>query len=682
MQYTKLSVAGCAALMFGLIACSGEDGKDGVNGVNGLNGADGASCEVKSLKDESGYKVLCGGDSVGVLLNGKTGATGKQGVAGATGAKGDTGKTGESCTAQVNSTKDGYDVLCGGKVVGTLKNGAPGESCTTSEAEEGIKITCGTTSTVLKNKSCTVKETADKDGTKGLQMTCDDGTGGTVWNGKSGTSCTAKKDGDELKMYCDDKLVGSVTDGTSCVSTDNGEGVVTVKCGDAEPVVIAKAMCGDKTYDPADQFCAGVKLYDKCGTGTNKVTYKVNAEYCENGVVTPMCIVAKLGEPENPYSVNVTDVFMRAPKANEFCWNGFITKKCGGKEFGDYEYCGKTADNSADSIMTYCAPDYDMDKLYATLLKQMPETPDVEDDDEYIPDYFGMEALLGNQREIYTTMDVQFYLTALESVKVKATQFCVENELVVNKCGTKTFKPKEEFCDRRDNHIYKKVKIGNTWWMAENLAFEYKLPRKDGTNAKTAGKNILFEDTLYQNYANEAITAAGRYYTWASAIGEGDVRYNNENALPKTITNDLVDIDLDDDDDVVYRKLLVNELVTYKMIPGACPDGWRLPTREELTDLVTTYKKDAEAKANLSRTSGYYQIEYKNVAKPGDEPEYAVDWAEFFDVENAYLWTIEDASDAKAYGLMTPENLTLDNSAIGEYEKTLALPIRCVLADY
>ena len=47
MHYTKLSVAGCAALMFGLIACSGEDGADGVNGTNGLNGT---SCEVKSLK--------------------------------------------------------------------------------------------------------------------------------------------------------------------------------------------------------------------------------------------------------------------------------------------------------------------------------------------------------------------------------------------------------------------------------------------------------------------------------------------------------------------------------------------------------------------------------------------------------------------------------------------------------
>ena len=73
MHYTKLSVAGCAALMFGLLACSGEDGRDGINGTNGLNGADGTSCVVKSLNDASGYKILCGGDSVGVLLNGKTG---------------------------------------------------------------------------------------------------------------------------------------------------------------------------------------------------------------------------------------------------------------------------------------------------------------------------------------------------------------------------------------------------------------------------------------------------------------------------------------------------------------------------------------------------------------------------------------------------------------------------------
>ena len=144
MHYTKLSVAGCAALMFGLIACTGEDGKDGINGTNGLNGT---SCEVKSLKDDSGYKVLCGGDSVGVLLNGKTGATGKQGITGATGAKGATGKTGAtgatgkdgaSCT--VEAITDGYNVLCGGKQVGVWNNGVAGEYCNTCEATDGIEI--------------------------------------------------------------------------------------------------------------------------------------------------------------------------------------------------------------------------------------------------------------------------------------------------------------------------------------------------------------------------------------------------------------------------------------------------------------------------------------------------------------------------------------------------------------
>ena len=58
MKYKNLIVAGCAALMFGLLACSGEDGRDGIDGVNGINGDNGASCEVKSLKDGSGYSPL------------------------------------------------------------------------------------------------------------------------------------------------------------------------------------------------------------------------------------------------------------------------------------------------------------------------------------------------------------------------------------------------------------------------------------------------------------------------------------------------------------------------------------------------------------------------------------------------------------------------------------------------
>jgi uncharacterized protein (TIGR02145 family) len=591
------------------------------------------------------------------LLNGKTGATGKQGVAGATGAKGDTGKTGESCNAQVNSTKDGYDVLCGGKVVGTLKNGVNGESCTTSEAEEGIKITCGTTSTVLKNKSCTVKETADKDGTKGIQMTCDDGTGGTVWNGKSGTSCTAKKDGDELKMYCDDKLVGSVTDGTSCVSTDNGEGVVTVKCGDAEPVVIAKAMCGDKTYDPANQFCVLTTLFDKCGTDAKKVAYNVSSEYCEAGVVTPMCIDVEF---EDQVEVAVKkNIRMRAPEADEFCWNGFITKKCGGKEFGDYEFCGTTNDRTKDSIMTYCARYTKIDDIIINLNKSRI----VRDaDEESLDPRAELFSFIYGASSPYYWEDVNDFFVDLDQYKVKPTQFCDDDlEMVFNKCGDKTFSPKNQFCDRRDNHVYSVVKVGSNWWMGENLAFEYKLPKIEDGRIVTAGKVIDFEKDAYENYAGED---GFRYYTWASATGAGDVR--TASTLPQAFINAAQG----------------DELESHKLVTGACPEGWRLPTKKELQTLVES--RELLKTFNVT-ASGYYNVEF--VVDPETKKEVAK--TTLMSADDAFLWSnTDDDTDAsisaggkKAIALMYPHDLSVLETTFDAYTKTLALPIRCVAID-
>lgn len=45
--------------------------------VEGLNGKDGASCTAKEIKD--GYKIVCGGDSVGVVKNGEMGKQGDEG---------------------------------------------------------------------------------------------------------------------------------------------------------------------------------------------------------------------------------------------------------------------------------------------------------------------------------------------------------------------------------------------------------------------------------------------------------------------------------------------------------------------------------------------------------------------------------------------------------------------------
>ncbi len=65
-------------------------------------GKDGTSCTVKPLPDSSGYKVVCDGDSIGVILNGKDGLDGKSG--------GD-GKDGAGCS--LAEGKDFISIACG-----------------------------------------------------------------------------------------------------------------------------------------------------------------------------------------------------------------------------------------------------------------------------------------------------------------------------------------------------------------------------------------------------------------------------------------------------------------------------------------------------------------------------------------------------------------------------------------
>ena len=60
----------------GIDGTDGKDGATGEKGAKGDAGLDGASCTAEALSDGSGYKVLCGGDSVGVVLNGTDGVDG------------------------------------------------------------------------------------------------------------------------------------------------------------------------------------------------------------------------------------------------------------------------------------------------------------------------------------------------------------------------------------------------------------------------------------------------------------------------------------------------------------------------------------------------------------------------------------------------------------------------------
>lgn len=166
---------------------NGLDGKDGKNGTDGKNGKDGASCTVTPI--ENGYKVLCGGDSVGVLLNGAKGDSGAQGVQ---------GKSGENCTGKTLENGD-IQISCGKDFTGVLHNGTDGkegksayeiakeEDPTITDVASWLESLKGNPGT-----SCTATALSDS---SGFELTCGGNVVGTISNGKDGADGKGFMDG-------------------------------------------------------------------------------------------------------------------------------------------------------------------------------------------------------------------------------------------------------------------------------------------------------------------------------------------------------------------------------------------------------------------------------------------------------------------------------------------------------
>jgi len=131
-------------------------------------------------------------------------------------------------------------------------------------------------------------------------------------------------------------------------------------------------------------------------------------------------------------------------------------------------------------------------------------------------------------------------------------------------CGTSTYSPSGQFCDTRDNKIYKYKKISTQTWMAENLNFAQ-------TNSKCY-------DDLPAN-----CTKYGRLYDWAMAM---------QNATSSTANPS-------------GRK-------------GVCPTGWHLPSDAEWDVLMTAVGGSSKAGKKLkSKTNWNGTDEYDFAALPG-----------------------------------------------------------------
>ena len=87
------------------------------------------SCKTEELKDGSGLKIVCNGDSIGVVLNG---SDGKDGKAGKDGSDGEDGKAGTGC-AMTDKTDSTVTVKCGDSTM-VIELGV-GASADTAEAD-------------------------------------------------------------------------------------------------------------------------------------------------------------------------------------------------------------------------------------------------------------------------------------------------------------------------------------------------------------------------------------------------------------------------------------------------------------------------------------------------------------------------------------------------------------------
>ena len=193
----------CAASGWETLSKSATDGKDGADGKDGENGLDGASCTVKALASGAGYKIVCGGDSVGVILNGTNG-------------------------------KDGADYE---------------EGCSLAEDRDGtVKFVCGKTDTVTlykaicgskaydpEEKFCFADSAYDLCASKSYDPAMEFCANDSLFALCGGESY------DPLKMFC---FADSVYDLCGNASYDPAEEFCQENT--------VHDLCGGKTYDPTD----------------------------------------------------------------------------------------------------------------------------------------------------------------------------------------------------------------------------------------------------------------------------------------------------------------------------------------------------------------------------------------------------------------------------------------------
>ena len=572
----------------------GADGKDGVNGKDGADSKDGTFCTVEALDDGSGYDVLCGGEKVGNLSNGKDGAKGDKGDKGSTGAKGDKGDDGENCTVKVNTEKNGYDLVCGDSIVtvtngkdGKSVTGPKGESCTGETLDNGnIQISCGGKAVgELKNgtpgaagKSCSVKANEEKNGYDLIcgeeTVTITNGKDGKSVTGAKGESCTGKTlDNGNIQISCGGKLVGELKNGTpgaagkSCTVQENKEkDGYDLNC-DGKVVTIANGKAGaegksaydiakekDPTIKDVDEWLASLKGESGEGCTVEKVS---------NGVKVT-CDGKSQTITNGTKGSNGTSCFIASDV------DGVVTLQCG------------EGDNSKTT------------KLYKAMCGTKPYDPEVKTCENQVLWGKCGDGKFNEETQFCGADEKPYDLCGGEPYDTE-TRTC-EGGKIIGKCGEKTYNVATEVChDDANSEVWKlcgtepyNPKIKKCDEKTNKVTF--KLLEKCGENFYDPKNNEFCDDREGEDVVYKKVTITGSIegQTYSRTWMAENLRY-----MPSTEGSLCRD---DDSDCSKYGRFYpfdaANPLVANPEGENICPDGWTVPSKADYEDLLNAIGYD------------------------------------------------------------------------------------------
>ena len=142
--------------------------------------------------------------------------------------------------------------------------------------------------------------------------------------------------------------------------------------------------------------------------------------------------------------------------------------------------------------------------------------------------------------------------------------------------------------DERDGRIYKTVKIGDQWWMAENLNYEV------ADDHYTIKYRCGYDKSQYSGYDKSQYNCEndGRLYSWAEAMDSAGVWSENGKGCSG-------------------RRGLKCEPIY--PVRGICPSGWHLPSKTEWETLIASVRGSGNVSGNLRTRGNWHNSNYISI---------------------------------------------------------------------